>query len=69
MSSFIHFSYATDIALFVMRLSLGVIFGLHGIFLLQKWREKPSQKVHVRIFKILRLLSILEPLGGLAVII
>ncbi|MCK9410131.1 MAG: hypothetical protein WCX28_06150 [Bacteriovoracaceae bacterium] len=69
MNSFLPFPYSTDAALFMLRFSLGIIFGAHGIYLLPRWKEKPSQKIPALILNTLRLLSILEPLGALAVII
>ena len=69
MNSLLPLPYSTDVALFILRFSIGVIFGAHGIYLFPRWKEKPSQKVPAPILNTLRLLSIMEPLGALAVII
>jgi putative oxidoreductase len=53
----------------ILRLGVGVVFLLHGYSKMKFWKMQPSEQLSSGMISILRLLSIVEPLGGLAVII
>jgi putative oxidoreductase len=58
----------TDWGLLVLRVGLGVTFLVHGIQKRAMWKMQPSAQMPAGLLSILRLLSIAEPLGGVAVI-
>jgi putative oxidoreductase len=53
----------------ILRLGVGVVFLFHGFSKRKFWKMQPSEQLSSGMLSILRLLSIVEPLGGLAVII
>jgi putative oxidoreductase len=55
--------------LLILRLGVGVVFLLHGISKRKFWTMQPSEQLSPSMLSILRLLSVVEPLGGAAVII
>lgn len=57
----------SDVVLLVLRVVIGIIFLLHGLMKLKLWKMKPSDQLPASKLYIMRLLSILEPIGALAV--
>jgi putative oxidoreductase len=58
----------TDWGLLVLRVGVGVTFLVHGIQKRAMWKMQPSAQMPGGLLSILRLLSIAEPLGGVAAI-
>ena len=58
----------SDWALLALRLGVGVIFLVHGRQKLRMWKMQPSAQMPAGLLSLLRVLSIAEPLGGVAVI-
>ena len=58
----------SDIGLFALRFGIGIIFVFHGNHKRAMWKMEPSEQLPAGLLKILRLLSICEPLGGIAMI-
>jgi len=58
----------TDWGLLVLRVGVGVTFLAHGIQKRAMWKMQPSAQMPAGLLSILRLLSIAEPLGGVAAI-
>jgi putative oxidoreductase len=52
----------------VLRLGIGVVFLLHGLSKRKYWGMKPSEQLSPGMLSILKLLAIVEPLGGAALI-
>lgn len=55
-----------DWALLSLRIGVGSIFLVHGIKKWAMWSAQPSAQLPVGLLRIVRLLSIAEPLGGIA---
>lgn len=55
--------------LLALRIALGSIFLIHGNQKIKMWKMQPSAQLPARMLSILRLLSITEPLGGIAILI
>ncbi len=55
-----------DWGLFILRLALGTVFLVHGLQKLSHWKHPPNVSAGMR--RILRLLSLAEPLGAIAVL-
>jgi putative oxidoreductase len=55
--------------IFILRLGVGVVFVLHGYSKRKFWAMQPSEQLSPGMLSILRLLSVVEPLGGAALII
>jgi putative oxidoreductase len=59
----------SDVALLLLRVSLGTIFVVHGLGKRRLWKVQPSAQMPAGFLKTLRFLSIAEPAGGLAVLV
>jgi putative oxidoreductase len=68
MELFIFLTQLKDFALVLLRFVLGAVFIVHGLSKRGTWHERPSAKMSARFIGVFRALSILEPLGGIAVI-
>ena len=69
MNGFVSLHGYTDWGLLALRLALGAVFIAHGRMKWPMWKMKPSEQMPAPMLAILRLLSICEPLGGIAVIV
>ena len=57
-----------NIGLLALRLGIAVSFLYHGLDKLKMWKMEPSEEMPASMLKQLRLLSIVEPLGAVALI-
>ena len=57
-----------NIGLLILRVGIAVSFLYHGIDKLKMWNMEPSEEMPAGMLKIIRLLSIVEPLGAVALI-
>jgi uncharacterized membrane protein YphA (DoxX/SURF4 family) len=69
MSFFATLHQGSDWALLVLRVGVGVTFLVHGVLKWPMWKAQPSPQLPASLLSILRLLSIAEPLGGVAVLV
>ena len=69
MSFFASLHSAQDWGLLVLRLVVAATFLAHGRTKWGMWKQKPSDKMPASMLNIVRLLSICEPLGGVALIV
>jgi len=58
----------SDVALLLLRLTLGTIFLLHGLPKRGLWSAQPSDRMPASMLRNLRILSIAEPAGALGLI-
>jgi len=58
----------SDFALLVLRLALGTVFIVHGTHKRGLWKMQPSAQMPAGLLTKLRILSIVEPAGGLGVL-
>ncbi len=59
----------SDLALLLLRIGLGTVFLVHGTGKRKLWKVQPSAQLPAGLLRTLRLLSIAEPAGGLAVLV
>ncbi len=57
-----------DVALLALRIALAAIFIGHGLAKRAMWKMQPSEQMPKMMISIMKLLSVAEPLGGLAVL-
>ena len=69
MGFFTGLHHLSDWALFALRLGVGASFLAHGIQKSAMWKMQPSAQMPTGMLSILRLLSIVEPLGAVAVLV
>lgn len=58
-----------NIGLLILRLGVGIIFIEHGMLKWGMWGMQPSEQLQPSMLMTLKVLSIAEPLGGLAMIL
>jgi len=58
-----------DVGLLALRIGVGVIFLVHGSQKWAMWKMQPSAQMPVGMLATMKFLSIVEPLGGLAVLV
>ena len=59
----------SDWAVLAVRVGLGVVFLVHGIQKWAMWKMQPSAQLPAGMLSVLRFLSIVEPLGGVGVLV
>ena len=69
MNIFMSLHQDTDLGLLVLRVVIGVIFLVHGLQKRAMWKMQANDKLPAGLLNILRLLSICEPLGGIAMVV
>lgn len=57
-----------DAGLIALRIAVGAIFLLHGTQKLGMWKAKPSEQMSVGMLSVMKILSVAEPLGAIAII-
>lgn len=59
----------SDLGLFILRFAVGLIFLIHGLQKRGMWKMQPSAEMPSKMINIMKLLSVVEPLGAIALII
>ena len=59
----------TEWGILSVRVGVGVVFLLHGMSKRKFWKMQPSEQLSSGMLSIMKLLSVVEPLGGVAVLI
>lgn len=62
-------TYYPDIGLLALRLAVGFVFLYHGLKKRGMWKMQASPQMPAGMLNMMRLLSIAEPLGGIAMIV
>jgi len=68
MQIFASFNQYADMALLILRVTVGAIFLVHGTAKWPMWKVQPTAQVPGKMLNILKLLSIVEPLGAVALL-
>ncbi len=68
MAFFSNLHHLSDWALLFLRIGVGAIFLVHGSQKWAMWRRQPSAQMPAGLLSLLKVLSIAEPLGGLAMV-
>lgn len=68
MGFFAHLHQLSDWALAALRLGVGAVFLIHGAQKRAMWKLQPSPQMPATLLSLLKVLSIAEPLGALAVL-
>jgi putative oxidoreductase len=55
-------------ALLALRIAVGITFIVHGVQKQAMWKMQPTEQLPASFLRLLRFLSIVEPLGGVAVL-
>ena len=58
----------SNLALLALRIAVGVTFIVHGVQKQAMWKMQPTEQLPAPLLRVLRFLSIVEPLGGVAVL-
>ena len=58
----------SDWGLLILRVAIGAIFFVHGFQKFAMWKMQPSEQMSKEMINLMRFLSIVEPLGALAVL-
>jgi len=69
MSFFLTLQSYDDIGLLALRLALAAIFWVHGTSKLAMWKMQPSEQLPAPMLRVMRLLSVCEPLGAIAMVL
>lgn len=56
----------SNIGLLALRLAIGAIFWVHGTQKKAMWKMQPSEQMPVKMISMMKFLSIVEPLGAIA---
>ncbi len=59
----------SDTGILVLRFAIGIIFLVHGTMKWSMWNMQPSEQLPASMLAILKILSIAEPLGAVAIIL
>ncbi len=59
----------SDFSLLLLRVAIGAIFLVHGLGKRKMWQMQPSAQMSAGMISLMKLLSVVEPLGGAAVLL
>lgn len=65
---FLYLGQYDDMALLILRAAVAIIFLVHGLSKWPLWKAQPSPGMSAAMLNIMRLLSIAEPLGAIALL-